>query len=198
MIEMLEYRRLLTATAFLNGEALQVNGTKYVDNIQIDYLKKKDQINGFDIVVRDNGGDIGKFDEDDVDAIIVNLGAKDDTLIVTDEAQHDEEEQLIVNAGAGNDFVYIDPETDLESLINGGAGNDTLWGSSENDTLYGGAGNDQLYGNGGDDMMFGDGGNDVLWGGGGDDFLSGGKGFDIAIGGANADSTDGTNEVENL
>jgi Ca2+-binding RTX toxin-like protein len=209
MIELLENRRLLSATAFLNTTTLQINGTKYIDNIEINFVAKKSAtINGFDIIVRSNGGDIGKFDSDDVKGIIVNLAAKDDNLIVTvtgetadsiaEGKKKDFDQRLLVNAGAGDDYVYINPDLKVGALINGQAGHDTLQGGGDDDTIYGGAGNDQIYGDGGDDMLFGNAGNDALYGGSGDDFLSGGKGFDIAIGGTDADSTDGTNEVENL
>jgi trimeric autotransporter adhesin len=65
------------------------------------------------------------------------------------------------------------------NTINGGAGNDTIWGDGDNplspditgsnDSLLGGAGNDTLYGQGGDDVLDGGTGNDTMTGGIGND-----------------------------
>ncbi|TAN46799.1 MAG: hypothetical protein EPN21_19505 [Methylococcaceae bacterium] len=55
--------------------------------------------------------------------------------------------------------------------MQGGTGNDALWGDADkdsldggagNDTLLGGEGSDTLYGSEGDDQMFGDAGNDLF------------------------------------
>jgi len=63
--------------------------------------------------------------------------------------------------------------------LNGGAGDDILYGQGGNDTLIGGDGNDILYGGAGDDTLFGDAGDDHLYGGPGDDTLIGGAGDDV-------------------
>ncbi|MEA5594907.1 cadherin domain-containing protein, partial [Rivularia sp. UHCC 0363] len=62
--------------------------------------------------------------------------------------------------------------------INGGAGNDFLYGFAGNDSLTGGAGNDNLYGEAGRDTLIGGAGNDNLYGGAGDDSIDGGDGID--------------------
>ena len=66
-------------------------------------------------------------------------------------------------------------------MLNGGAGNDVLFGSSGKDALNGGAGNDVLYGRNGNDTLTGGLGDDILYGGAGDDTLSGGLGNDIFV-----------------
>jgi choice-of-anchor C domain-containing protein len=60
--------------------------------------------------------------------------------------------------------------------------------SQGNDVLNGGAGNDQLFGNGGNDTLNGGAGNDSLFGGAGDDTLRGGAGSDRLDGGAGTDT----------
>ena len=89
------------------------------------------------------------------------------------------------NAGLLSDDLAID-------TLNGGDGNDTLYGyggadilngDNGNDILIGGAGNDTLDGGRGDDAIFGGDGNDTLDGGGvdnGDDVFDGGAGTDWA------------------
>lgn len=64
-------------------------------------------------------------------------------------------------------------------LIDGGAGDDTLYGEEGNDTLLGGANNDQLYGGSGADSLDGGVGNDTLFGGTGADTLIGNAGNDL-------------------
>jgi Ca2+-binding RTX toxin-like protein len=80
-----------------------------------------------------------------------------------------------IDAGAGNDTVY------------GGNGNDTVWGDSGDDLLFGGAGNDLMYGGADNDLLDGGRGDDTLWGGDGNDHLIGGLGVDNLIGGAGRD-----------
>jgi Ca2+-binding RTX toxin-like protein len=53
--------------------------------------------------------------------------------------------------------------------------------------MEGGAGNDRLFGNSGDDVLNGDDGDDTLFGSLGDDVLNGGAGSDTLSGGSGAD-----------
>lgn len=56
----------------------------------------------------------------------------------------------------------IDSGTEVGNYLDGGDGNDTLWGEGGNDTLIGGAGDDKLYGGEGANYLDGGAGNDVL------------------------------------
>jgi len=70
-----------------------------------------------------------------------------------------------INAGEGNDIVDLTSTNFILTdavTINGGAGNDNLWGSNGNDTINGGAGNDTLFGGAGDDTLTGGDGDDVF------------------------------------
>ncbi len=80
--------------------------------------------------------------------------------------------RIEVDAGAGNDLVYL---TDLNcpAVVIGGAGNDTL---------RAGSGNDNVNGNNGSDVVEGYLGNDTLRGGAGDDLIIGGPGVDHLYG----------------
>ncbi|HEX8194179.1 MAG TPA: Ig-like domain-containing protein [Allosphingosinicella sp.] len=53
-----------------------------------------------------------------------------------------------LNGGAGDDFIFGDNGNDI---LNGNAGNDTIDGGNGSDTLRGGAGNDELDGGNGQD-----------------------------------------------
>ena len=89
--------------------------------------------------------------------------------------------------GAGNDFVVIQNDVHVNSVMFGGAGNDTLIGGAEHDELWGDdLGNTQT----GADSLSGADGNDILHGGKGDDTLEGGKGADFLDGGEGNDTVD--------
>ncbi len=87
-----------------------------------------------------------------------------------------------------------------QSVYNGTAGVDRIYGGNDNDTFWGGAGNDVIEGNGGDDVALGGDGNDiitdldgadVLKGGPGNDAIDAGPGNDIVLGGDGQDFTNG-------
>jgi Ca2+-binding RTX toxin-like protein len=84
-----------------------------------------------------------------------------------------------IDAGDGNDTVF------------GGTGNDTVWGGGGDDRIFAGDGNDTLDGGPGNDLLDGGAGNDTLFGGGSSpghfDHLIGGLGVDNLNGGPGQD-----------
>ena len=87
-----------------------------------------------------------------------------------------------------------------QSVYNGNAGVDRVYGGNDNDTFWGGDGNDVIEGNGGDDVALGGEGNDiitdldgadVLKGGPGNDAIDAGPGDDIIMGGDGQDFING-------
>lgn len=95
-----------------------------------------------------------------------------------------------VNAGAGDDSVFISPRIFIPTTLRGGSGNDRLRGGSGDDKILGGGGQDILLGMQGRDWIFGGPGEDSLYGGGGDDRLVGGPDPDYFNGGPGANTTD--------
>jgi hypothetical protein len=77
-----------------------------------------------------------------------------------------------IDAGAGNDSVFVDPNVTFPLFINGGAGNDYLKGGSGPNALIGGTGNDILIGGRSDDLLIGGPGCDTVIGNGGRDMVS--------------------------
>ncbi|SMB26132.1 protein of unknown function [Sterolibacterium denitrificans] len=100
---------------------------------------------------------------------------------------------VIVNRGIGPDgsdlYDWGAGKAGGNDYLDGGAGQDILWGNGGNDTLLGGAGADLLRGGYGDDVLFGGDGRDdegdeadILFGGAGNDVLFGGRGNDTLDG----------------
>lgn len=87
--------------------------------------------------------------------------------------------------GAGNDTIY---GTDDPSLLLGNDGADLLFGGNDSDQIHGGDGTDSVYGGTGSDTLTGGAGNDMLSGGGANDRLHGDSGNDLITG-------DGGNDI---
>lgn len=91
---------------------------------------------------------------------------------------------LRVTLGGGDDTFTAAPWDDIQPRIiaDGGAGNDTVYGSTNPDEIDGGPGDDMLYGLDDEDNLDGGDGADLLVGGAGDDGLIGGPGADRFFG----------------
>jgi Ca2+-binding RTX toxin-like protein len=92
--------------------------------------------------------------------------------------------RVIEAGGAGNDTII---GTSSNDIATGEAGNDNLQGQDSSDHLNGGSGNDLLDGGTGNDTLIGGGGNDSLYGQSGTDSLVGGLGNDFYANGVVGD-----------
>jgi Ca2+-binding RTX toxin-like protein len=116
-----------------------------------------------------------------------------------------------IYGGDGNDFLF---GGDAPDLIDGGKGDDWIWGNSSGssvnglDQLIGGDGNDHIFGGIGIDKIFGGNGDDYIYGGqdtdptvfGGDgnDYINGNSGSDVLNGDGGDDIIDGGPGVDQL
>jgi hypothetical protein len=91
---------------------------------------------------------------------------------------------LKVTLGGGNDTFVAAPFNDVQPRViaDGGAGDDTIFGSTNSDDIKGGTGNDRLYGLDDVDNIDGGDGVDLIVGGAGDDHPAGGAGSDRIFG----------------
>lgn len=115
-------------------------------------------------------------------------GAEGNFVFYTDETPIN---SILIHLCEGDDEVDIDKGILIPATIFGGAGDDDLEGGGGDDVIYGedgkddvdgGEGNDILLGGAGNDKLDGDKGLDILLGGYGQDDLRGGKEDDILIG----------------
>lgn len=89
---------------------------------------------------------------------------------------------LTANSAANpNDKIVIGEN--VPNIIDGGIGNDKLYGQDDNDTITGKSGNDILAGGVGSDRLIGDGASNI-----GDDLIYGGTGRDILTGDGGTDT----------
>ena len=103
-----------------------------------------------------------------IEGIRLNLGDGNDILSVSSGLSL----PIIVNAGAGNDYIIT------------GSGDDILIGGTGRDTLLSGTGNDILIGGDDDDFLYTTGGHNLLIGGEGGDILRTKTNTNILIGGS--------------
>ena len=140
---------------------------------------------GSDMVEGNSGKDTASYEDSDT-GVTVRLHS----LAATGGAAEGDTFGSLVSVG----YTDTDGATQTEMLpdienLTGSAHNDTLAGDRRANEIDGGAGDDTLYGGpgGGDDVMRGGPGRDTLYGGAGDDRLVGGAGNDRLIGGPGAD-----------
>ena len=112
----------------------------------------------------------------------------------------------VVFIGFGGDDTFNNA-SDVEGLLLGGNGNDTLRGGSQGDVINGGSGADRLIGNGGSDRIVGGlgadsieggAGNDQIFAGDGANQIQGNDGDDLIFGGNNADRIFGGNGIDQI
>jgi Ca2+-binding RTX toxin-like protein len=93
---------------------------------------------------------------------------------------------VTINGNGGNDKLEDTYGTPAGRTLNGGPGDDEIWGYDGDDTIDGGDGNDNLDGGTGNDRVLGGAGNDEVDGAGykeaGSDYIDGGPGYDYVDG----------------
>jgi Ca2+-binding RTX toxin-like protein len=114
--------------------------------------------------------------------IAVTLGATSETFPLSPPSGA-AATSIFIKGLAGNDTISPDEAMDLGLTVEGGDGNDTIFGASGSGHIYGGAGRDSYQGRTGESFVYGGAGNDNLIGGSGDNNIVGGEGIDTIRGG---------------
>ncbi len=139
-----------------------LNGGAGYDEIHFD---RWDEVQGGD------GFDTGYLINDDAGATMVDLYLSElERLFGSDRGE-------VISAYAKQEAVHIHAQGGTD-YVDGGKGDDWMYGGNGHDTLAGKQGNDHMYGGQGRDFVKGDQGDDHLYGNAGDDWLSGGSGND--------------------
>jgi Ca2+-binding RTX toxin-like protein len=135
--------------------------------------------------VRGAGGNDRIYGEGDGDSLYGDSG--DDTI-------HGDGGSIMsvdyISGGTGADTIHGDSgdaSRGHRDTIEGGAGDDKIWGNGGGDHLVGGDGHDEIHGQDGDDTLIGEDGDDKLYGEAEDDRLTGGDGDDELRGGTGDD-----------
>ena len=190
----------------VNGvENVTINALGGADNIVVHDLQATDVTN----VSIDLAGTAGGTTGDGAnDFVVVEATSGNDTVNIAGDAASvtvsgpaattliknaEVGDQLVVNGGAGNDTLNATALNTMSLTLDGGAGNDTLFGGAGADVLIGGDGNDFVDGNRGNDTAFLGAGDDTFqWDpGDGSDIVEGQDGFDTMI-------FNGANVAENM
>lgn len=180
-------RRTLMAADLLNG-TLTIVGTTGNDNIQVQVAVGGPNAGQLQV---DVNGQQTFFDPLQVTSINISGLSGNDHITVDDAITVN----TLIDGGAGNDDIKGGGGNDT---IHGRTGNDTIDGSLGNDTVYGDQGNDSIHAGDGDDTVHGNQGNDSIWGGDGDDTIDGDQGNDTIDGEVGDDVCHGNNGNDNL
>jgi Ca2+-binding RTX toxin-like protein len=179
LIEGLEGRKLLAASAELVGQVLFVRGDLLAAN-EIEIENDASDPTKVDVKVKytpEGGSEVvfeQEFNAADFVLLKVRGGIRGDLITIGDSG-NPYTGNTRINGVSGND------------TINGGAGSDRIAGGRGNDLIFGNGGHDRLHGEDGSDSLYGGAGHDVLWGGRGNDLADGGEGNDV-LGGVLGDA----------
>ena len=120
---------------------------------------------------------------DPTDSVLFQGGGGTDTFSIDPEPAELNALPVTANGGGGND--NLKDFSPAARTLDGGDGNDVMFGSGGNDTLRGGPGSDEVDGEDGNDNVSGGDGNDKLFGdhfkAAGSDVIDGGPGQDRVI-----------------
>ncbi len=178
------------------SNVLNIEGDITVSQEGITHVYGNDQNNWIDIYRSYNYSGIKIYTGNGDDTVRAGYG---DHYISTQELPPSGTKGALVDGGSGNDNIF---GSILDDKLNGGVGHDLLAGHYRDDVLIGGEGNDLLVGDSRIPPPLPDYidqfGNDVLLGGDGIDILLGGGGADTLAGGAGADILYGDTSAGNI
>jgi hypothetical protein len=135
-----------------------------------------------DMIIVDCDGEVSEFGVDEVADVYFRGRWGDDSFV------NETDLDCVIRGGLGDDTLV---GGDGDDLCRGGQGSDDLFGNLGDDTVRGGAGEDEVHGGDGNDLCRGGLGDDLIYGEDGIDDLYGGFGDDTCEGGVGDDSLHG-------
>ena len=174
------------------SDDITIQGKRYFGGVQVDAGSGNDTVSVSVADALEQG-------------VTVSGGAGNDHVILSGEGLN-----ALVRGNGGDDVLdaqELTPQEGFALTMDGGDGNDLLWGSPGDDDLIGGAGadwlagyagNDHVFGGSGDDWLYGQEGNDWLYGAAGNDVLAAGVGDDSLVGGDGDDALFAGSGVDRL
>ncbi|MGF1578401.1 MAG: spondin domain-containing protein, partial [Gemmataceae bacterium] len=168
-IESLECRTLLSVSSVFENGLLTID-VEDVDNVELTVDSGAVLINGAAPTNTNSPG-------------VAVLAADVSEIRVT--AVGDFANRISLENVTATDFTSFQSAT-----VDGGGGDDTIFGTQFADSLFGGIGNDVIYGGDGNDLLGGGEGDDQLFGGEGNDQLDGGGQITVTV--TNLAPSDGT------
>lgn len=184
-----------TTSAVVSGVGLHSGVLEIIGSAGRDVI----HVNQYGSIIRvDARLDIHWHDHDDDLDCDINDDDEDD-----DVSEHDQRHQhfffnaadvtsISIDACAGNDNVRVGRNITLTTTIDGGLGDDHIWGGSGDDIITDFDGNNRIYSRGGNDTItVGDSNNRIWTDGGGDTIVAGNGNNDIWTGDGNDQLTVG-------
>jgi Ca2+-binding RTX toxin-like protein len=194
-IERLEQRALLSGSIELGGGGLlEVRGTEGADFVTVQLVERASGRRVIQVMVTstENGQTTTlrkTFGHKEVEAIDVQAFGGDDNVIVADRGVTPLPGPGVTpRPGYG---AFAADLLNINTRVNGGAGNDAITTGGGDDAVFGGAGDDSVDTGHGQDFLSGEAGRDLLAGGSGNDTLHGGDGRDTLLGMTGHDLLDG-------
>jgi Ca2+-binding RTX toxin-like protein len=189
MLETLEGRAMLSASATVHGDVLRVRGHEHAPNtIVVGNSADGTKIDVSISFVKKNG--VAKtitasFPTTlEIEKLRIRGGKQADNISIN-QTTSPFTIKTLVEAHGGNDVILMGDEVDI---VDGGRGDDSINVGLGNDIVLGRRGNDVIVGGEGNDTLWGGLGNDNIDAGNGDDVLGGILGVNTLMGGAGKDT----------
>src|SRR3954447_6291950 len=188
--ETLESRELKAADAFVANGQLKVTGTESADHIVISQAFDRTGHQTISVLIEDIATGATLLQRSFISPSFNRIEVK--CLGGNDVAENNTNLPSIMYGGAGSDSLVGGSNYDVlySASEMGGAdtGVNTLNGNGGDDTLIGGSARDIIFGDDGYDWLYGEGGADEIHGGANDDHIYGGSGDDDLFGNSGNDT----------
>lgn len=163
----------LEENPFISRDTIYIALLNGTDQGTLDLLSTNLQtyMNNYSVWIDDK---LAQEEQDNQTALITYMGTNgNDTIKVDNKIEK-------IYSFAGNDTITT---SEIDTYIESGLGNDTIYANIGNDTIYADDGDDYIYSEAGNDKIYSGAGNDIIYSGSGDDLIYSGSGDDTITSG---------------